>query len=233
MNFQRRKIILAALALPAGCAIQPLKTMVLEPIASPQRLPAVRAAALGQSWVYRRLNVYNSELLAIEREEVTTIGPRIVIQRRNGAGQVLPEEHHLDWGQVVREPVWDFVQNYEAPVPHWPALLKPGATEKVYTHYAIDNFSPRYALDVWVTAKTWERIKLPIGTFDVLRIEKFIRIQHYDEARKNAFRRDTIWLAPEIGRWVARETSGEYQILATKTHVDHEPAYRWELSAWS
>ena len=233
MNFLRRKMILSALALPAGCSVKPLKPMALTPLASPQNLPAIRAAAPGQSWVYHRFNVYNSELLTTEHEEVATVGPRIVIKRRSDTGQVLPEEHHLDWGQMVREPVWDFVQNYEVPVPHWPALLKPGSIQKINTHYAIDHFSSRYSIDVQISVQAWERIKVTAGTFDVLRIEKFIRLQHHDEARKNALRRDTIWLAPEIGRWVARETSGEYQIIAAKTHVDHEPAYRWELSAWS
>jgi hypothetical protein len=233
MNLQRRKLILSALALPAGCSIQPLKPLASQPIASPARMPIVRPPAIGQSWAYSQFNMYNSVLLAIEQEQLAAVGPRIVITRQDGAGQLLPEEHHLNWGQMVRDPVWDFVQNYETPVVHWPAALQVGASEKVNTHYRVDNFSYRFAIDVTITAQAWERVTVAAGTFDVLRIDKFIRIQHYDHGRQNNVRRDTIWLAPETGRWVAREIKGEYQIMATKPFTAYEGGVRWELSTWS
>ena len=232
MNLQRRKIILSALVLPAGCSIQALKPLVSEPIASPPAMPTVRAASVGQSWTYNRLNIYNSELLAVERERVAAVGPRIILKRQNGAGQVLPEEHHVAWGRMVRDPVWDFVQHYEAPIAHWPALLRPGASEKVNTHYLVDQFSFRFWIDVTTTAQAWERVRVPAGTFDALRIEKFIRIQHQDEGRKDMVRRDTVWLAPETGRWVAREVKGEYKVIGTETHDAYETSFRWELTAW-
>jgi hypothetical protein len=177
--------------------------------------------------------MYNSVLLATEREQLAAVGPRIVITRQDGEGQPLPEEHHLQWGRMVRDPAWDFVQNYEAPIAHWPAALQVGASEKVNTHYRVDNFSYRFAIDVTTTAQAWERVTVAAGTFDVLRIDKFIRIQHYDHGRQNNVRRDTIWLAPETGRWVAREIKGEYQIMATKPFTAYEGGVRWELITWS
>ena len=232
MNLQRRKIIISALVLPAGCSVQALKPLASEPISTPSVVPAVRAAALGQAWTYNRLDIYNSQLLAVEREQVAAVGPRIILKRQNGAGQVLPEEHHLAWGRMVRDPVWDFVQNYEAPVAHWPASLQPGASEKVHTHYLVDQFSFRFWIDVTTTAQAWERVRVPAGTFDALRIEKLIRIEHQDEGRIDMVRRDTVWLVPEIGRWVAREIRGEYNVVATETHVGYEASFRWELGAW-
>lgn len=232
MNFQRRKIIISALVLPAGCSVQALKPLASEPIATPSVVPAVRAAAVGQSWTYNRLDIYNSQLLAVEREQVAAIGPRIILKRQNGTGLVLPEEHHLGWGHMVRDPVWDFVQNYEAPVAHWPVLLQPGASEQVKTHYLVDQFSFRFWIDVTTTAQAWERVRVPAGTFDALRIEKFIRIQHQNEGRNDMVRRDTVWLAPETGRWVAREIKGEYKVIGTKTHDAYETSFRWELTAW-
>lgn len=233
MNLQRRKIIISALVLPAGCSVQALKPLVSESIVTPPVVPTVRAAAVGQSWTYNRLDVYNGQLIAVEQDQVAAIGPRIILKRQNSADQVLPEEHHLAWGRMVRDPVWDFVQNYEAPVSHWPQTLQPGASEKVNTHYTVDRFSYRFWLNVHTTALAWERVRVPAGTFDALRIEKFIRIQHQDEGRIDMVRRDTLWLAPETGRWVAREISGEYNVVGTETHVGYETSFRWELSDWA
>ena len=82
------------------------------------------------------------------------------------------------------------------------------------------------------TRPTSTRVRVPAGTFDALRIEKFIRIQHQNEGRNDMVRRDTVWLAPETGRWVAREIKGEYKVIGTKTHDAYETSFRWELTAW-
>ena len=233
MTLQRRKIIISALVMPAGCSVQALKPLISEPIATPSVVPLVRAPALGQTWTYHRLDIYNSKLLAVEREQVATVGPRIILKRQSGAGQVLPEEHHLGWGQMVRDPVWDVVQNYEDAVSHWPDTLQPGASKQVNTHYLVDQFSYRFWINVRTTAQAWERVRVPAGTFDALRIEKLIRIQHQDEGRVDAVRRDIVWLAPETGRWVAREIRGEYKVIGTATHDGYETSCRWELTAWA
>lgn len=233
MNLQRRKIILSAVVLPAGCSVQALRPLASERIAPPVNVPSVRLPELGQFWTYNRLDRYNSQLRAVEREQVAAVGPRIILKRQNEAGQVLPEEHHLGWGRMVRDPVWDFVQNYEAPVAHWPTTLQPGAMEKVATYYLVDQFSYRFWINVRTTALAWERVRVPAGVFDALRIEKLIRIQHQDEGRTDMIRRDTVWLAPETGRWVAREINGEYKVIASKTHDGYETSFRWELAAWA
>ena len=233
MDSSRRKTVLALLALPAGCAFQPLSALRTEPLGMPANLPPLRSPALGQSWTYQKFNGYNSQLLATEREEVVALEPRIVLRRTAGPQQTLPEEQHLQWGQVLRDPTWDFVQNYESPLPIWPSPLAVGTTNAISTHYRLDNSSFRFWIRVQTAVKAWEKIYLPHGQFNALRIEKFIRLQHYDISRLDSIRKEIVWLVPEIGRWAAREIWGEYQIVGDLNYQGREDHFRWELTAWT
>lgn len=238
MHANRRKFALTLLAaplLPAGCAFQPLPTLRTEPAPAPATLPAVRAPAVGQRWTYRKVNGYNSLLLATETDEVVAVQPRVLVRRRSDAtGSPVAEEQQQPWGGMLRDPSWDHVQNYETPLPLWPADLSPGARSVYRGHYRIDGFSTRY----WISAQTqvqgWEQVTLPGGVQRALRIEHFIRLQHHDFSRIETTRRDTLWLAPEIGRWVARETTGQYLVPSDPGAFRGDEAHhRWELVSWT
>lgn len=222
------------LALPAGCAFQPLPPLHTEPAAAPARRPDLRPAAVGQRWRYRRYNGFNSALLATEEDEVMAIAPRVQVRRRSDATPTVLEELQQPWGQVLRDLSWDHVQNYEQAVPLWPADLGVGARSTLNTHYRIDGFSYRYWISVHTTVRAWERLQLGADTHLVLRIDQYIRLQHHDFSRLQTTRRDTLWLAPEIGRWVAREVSGEYLVpSAPGSYRGLEAHHRWELADWS
>jgi hypothetical protein len=233
MDLTRRKTLLALLALPAGCGNPPLAPLRTEPLAGPATPPKIRPPAIGQSWTYQKFNGYDSALVATEREEVVAIDPRIIIRRKTEAGLVLPEEHQSQWGQLVRDPAWDFVQNYVDPVPLWPPSPAVGAFTSTRTDYRVDNFSYPLWISVNTRVKAWEKIYLPHGEFNALRIERSIALQHQDISRTSTNRWDTLWLVPEIGRWAAREISGVYR-TSGKTGADgREGKFRWELTAWT
>lgn len=232
MEFDRRKLLVSVLALPAGCAIQPLGALKREPLSTPAGAAVIRPAAMGQSWTYQKFNIYNGERLATEREDVVAMSPRIVIRRQTETGQILPEERHAQWGQVVREPVWDYVLNYEEPVAHWPDVLNLGAVTRINTHYLMDGGSYRYWINVYTRVMAWERVQVPAGSFTTLRIERIIRIEHRDAGRVETIRQDVLWLVPEIGRWVARETRGDYSTKGRPGSSGREDRMRWELTAW-
>lgn len=234
MNLTRRQFALALATLPAGCAFQPLPPLRSVAAAVPASVPAVRPPALGQRWTYRKYNGYNSALIATEVDEVSALSPLVIIRRRSDANATALEEHQQPWGRVLREPGWEDVLNYEQAAPLWPADLSPGSRSAHDTHYRIDNDSFRYWITQRITVRGWEQVALDQATHLALRIEKFIRIQHRDQSRIETTRRDTLWLAPEIGRWVAREMTGEYLI------PDHrgvfrglEDHHRWELVSWT
>jgi hypothetical protein len=234
MTLDRRTILLAAVALPAGCAVQSLAPLPVTPIPAPARPGTIRAPLVGQAWTYRKLNFFNSSVLDMVQETVASVAP-IDVHRQAQGGAALADEKHLAWGQLLRDPAWDYPMSFEAPVPLWPASLTLGATTTVNTHYRMDGGSIRFWIQVHSVVRRWERITVSAGTFDTLRIERLIRLEHQDHTRARTERRDTLWLSPEVGRWVARDTSGEYvvqggsRMMASDSREDH---FRWELTAW-
>jgi hypothetical protein len=232
MDLFRRKSVLALLALPAGCGIQPLSPVRSAPISGPASSAPVRPPALGQSWTYRKSNVINGEVIATEREEVVALEPRIIVRRSTESGRPLPDEQDAPWGQVLREPHWDFPQTYVDPVPLWPSPLALGDSASVRTDYRIDNFSFPFWITVQATVKAWEKVSLPVGDFQAWHVERLINIKHQDITRSATTRWDHLWLVPEIGRWVVREITGIYA-TSGRRGGGREDNFRWELQAWT
>lgn len=175
---------------------------------------------------------YNGEVVAIEREAVASLSPRIVLERSTPAGMPLPQEHHFQWGQLLREPHWDMTQNYVDAVPLWPQDLRAGASSEIRTDYRVDNFSYPFWISVQTVVKRWERVSLPVGNFNALHVERLIGLQHQDFTRLRTIRWEHLWLVPEIGRWVVRQLTGEYSTSGRRSG-GREDHFRWELTAWS
>ena len=231
-TFLTRRALLAWLALPAGCSLQPLAPLQRSPL-SGQGLPAVRAPALGQRWTYKVFNAYNSALLDTIEETVSKLGPAITIERRSLKRGELPPEVQIAWGQVQHDPLWDGVQTYESPLPIWAEPLLVGAQHAFDSRYRANNASYHNQISVRSRVTALEQVTVGAGTFETARIERYIRLTHPDSSRQNYTRTDTLWFAPLIGRWVARETNGEYWVLGRKPSQWREDHLRWELQSWS
>jgi len=233
MTLNRRSALLAAFALPAGCAIQPLAPMLSTAIPAPNGPASLRAPLVGQGWTYRQLNFFNASVLGVSQETVASLAPTIGVNRQADGGIALADEQHAAWGQLLRDPAWDYPMTFEAPVPLWPASLAVGEKASVHTHYRMDGGSIRFWIQVYCVVRGWERVTVGAGTFDTLRVERLIRLDHQDHTRAETLRRDTMWLSPAVGRWVARETSGEYLPQGTsRMSYSAEDHFRWELTAW-
>jgi hypothetical protein len=235
MTLNRRGALLAVLALPAGCAIQPLAPLLSTPIPAPAGPGSLRAPLVGQRWTYRKLNFFNSSVLGLVQETVTSVASTIDVNRQADGGVALADERHAAWGQLLRDPAWDYPMTFEAAVPLWPASLTVGAKTSVHTHYRMDGGSIRYWIQVYCVVRGWERITVSAGTFDTVRIERLIRLDHQDHTRAETLRHDTMWLSLEVGRWVARETSGRYLLQGSSGMWQNdslEDHFRWELTAW-
>jgi hypothetical protein len=234
MTMNRRSAMLAALsALPAGCAIQPLGAVATTPVEPPAGVGPLRAPAVGQRWTYRKLNRFNGSLVEVVQESVAAVAPTVDIQRQSENGGELPAEKHAAWGQLLRDPAWDYPMNFEAPVPLWPTPLAAGTRAAADTRYRTDGGSVRFWIQVQSRVRGWERLTVAAGTFDALRVERFIRVEHQDHLRAETTRSDVMWIAPQVGRWVARETSGVYRLQGQRL-IDESPEdrFRWELTAW-
>jgi len=234
MNNITRRNLLALLALPAGCSLQPLAPLKVSPANLQTPLPQVRLPAMGQSWTYTQLNYYNGNVLDTLKETVSAISPSaaITVQRQSANTGTLPDEIQTRWGQVKQDPSWDLLQTYETPMPLWLEPLQTGASQSIDTHYTVGTSSFRYWISAQIQVMGRETVALPIGSFQTIRIEKYIRQTHYDSGKLFLQRRETLWLAPEIGRWVVRETDGSFRRSGKKLDEGREDHFRWELTAW-
>jgi len=227
-----RRACLAWLALPAGCSIQPLFPLRGNALPAGTVLPELRAPGLGLHWQYRVFNMYNSEQLDTVREEITAVEPLITITRQSLQRGELPSELHSRWGLVRQDPIWESVQTYDRPLPIWPQSWVLGTTESIHTEYRPGTASYRQWINVQSRVTGFEQVTVGAGVFNTLRIDKIIRLNHQDSSRTNYLRTDTLWLAPEIGRWVARETNGEYWVAGRRPTQYREDHLRWELDNW-
>ena len=229
---QRREVLWGLTAVLSGCTLQRLANVQPE-VALGEPQGTLRAPAWGQEWAYGKYNVYNSELLATELHRVQRMATEVVVDIRSPTGVLLGVERHAVWGQLLQDPAWDLTQRFERAVPLWPASLALQAREFINTRYQSESGSFFYWVQVQTTVVAWERLSLPIGAFDVWRIERFIRLSHPDVTRLETVRRDTLWLSPEIGRWVMRETVGQYRVPGgRKSNWFNEDHFRWELQSW-
>jgi len=229
---ERRRLLLGLLALPAaGCAIHPLQALDTRPSQAPAGPTPVRQPVLGQAWTYRKLNAFNGEVVDTETATVAEMGSTIRVTRRNAQGQPLPEEWHARWGDLLVDPAWDMTQRYETPLRLWPDALEPGLTLVQNDHYTLPGGSFRYWIQAQSSTQGWEAVTIGGRTFQCLRVERMIRLQHPDVSRLATVRNDTLWVAPEVGRWVAREISGRYALPERRPWTGLEDHFRWELQA--
>ena len=205
-------------------------------IPPPKNIPMVRPAALGQQWVYEVRNIFNGEVVDILTETVVEIGPRVRIAREGKKLGKLPDEIHAPWGKIVQDPHWTPPQVFIKPVPLWPEQLSVRWSSFYQTRYQVlGNAENDYYWGLSIDTKGWSRIKVIAGEFDVLYFTNTADyFQSDDWFRMVSNRREKVWFAPEIGRWVVRESFGEYLWLgmAGWSESIKEDFLRWELISW-
>ena len=227
----QRRTLLSLAALPVvGCSLQPLQPLSRQALDPQTRLPAWRDPVVGQSWTYRVLNMYNGDLVDTVQETVAAVSPQPVLQRRSALHGELPEEVQSRWGQILQDAAWDRVQRYRQALPLWPEGLQLGSHTSVRTRYQPAGAS----YDLWIAVQArvvgFERIDVAGVSHDTVRIQRLIRLEHEDSGRLNYTRSDTLWVSPQIGRWVVRETNGEYWRAAERPFQVREDHLRWVLA---
>jgi hypothetical protein len=220
---------------------------------------AVRAPATGQTWRYGRHDIYTRATVDEQLDQIVATGRAIEIDSRATAVKEdggrdswgaeylrkylprrerpvgpLPSEIQDPWGMIRVDPHWGQVQVYETPIPLWPRQLEPGWRDHIVTRYKIPGVDAELLWDQTMKAHGWEEVTVPAGRFRTLRYTNSINFTHGDATRTGSARQETVWLAPEVGRWVARESTGSY--FADDSAADqpyNENGYRWELLQWT
>lgn len=229
----QRRLLLVSLSLPLlGCTISPLSNLTTSELPASTVWPYIRPPQKGQSWTYKVLNFYNSLELDVVRETVAEVDTIIRLDRYSSQHGILASEIQSTWGRIKQEPTWENVNTYESPLPLWPQVFSLGAKDRVDTYYLADSSSFQYWISLHSQISSFERLELDSGTFDTIRVDKFIRLSHPNPTRLNLVRTEKLWLAPEIGRWVVRETNGIFMTSGRRQSEGREDHLRWELTNW-
>jgi hypothetical protein len=251
----RRFFLTSCAALSAGCAVR-------RPAAEPATSSAknIRQPVVGQSWRYAKHDAYTHEIVDNPVDRVAVITRTIEIDssnevardesasralwgtgflrkympHRDNATGALPSEIQDSWGMVLVDPHWGQVQVYERAIPLWPTQLQPGWRTRVSTKYKTPSNQDGLPWEQTMKAHDWETISVPAGQFRALRYSNVIKFGSSDITRTDSVRQETLWFAPEVGRWIARESTGSYYMDDSAVDQPYnESGYRWELLEWS
>jgi hypothetical protein len=228
-------LALISTLLLAGC-LGSVSHIPKVPIAAPASVPAVRAPAVGQQWVYEVRNYFNGELVDVLTETVVEVGPVVRIARQGQKLGPLPDEIQQPWGMVLQDPHWSPPQRFTKAVPLWPEKLAPGWSGFYRTRYQVVGFPDNdFYWGLNVEAKQWNRVKTLAGEFDALHyVNTADYFESHDWFRIASNRSEQVWFAPQIGRWVVRESFGEYLWMGMRGWSESlkEDYLRWELVSW-
>jgi hypothetical protein len=248
----RRSFVVSVIAASAGCAMGGRGASRRTAPARPVRPPGV-----GQTWRYKKFDLFTGKFIDTQTDRVASVGKTIDIESQSDTGKeanphpswgaellnkylgttaataVLPSEIQDPWGMLLVDPHWGQPQVYETAVPAWPTTLQPGWRTHIQTYYKTPAGEGSLPWEQTMEAQGWEKIAGPAGEFDALRYTNLINYTHPDSGRTNSRRRETGWFAPEVGRWVARESSGTYYLDESVDDSEHDDGgYRWQLIEW-
>jgi hypothetical protein len=232
MQKTRRLFIAASAIAPIGCGI-PISRESGIPVAAPMPMPLVRLPQIGQEWRYLERDFFSGETRGIVVERISGLGKTIAVSRSDEYGSPLPSEIQGPYGMVITDPHWGKVLNFNPAIPLWPEKMSSSWNKEVFSKYTVSAY-PQNKDDwqLYMSAHGWEKITVPAGDFIALRFQNLINFQSDDANKTDCIRHEILWFSPEIGRWVARESSGSYQIQGQLGAVLLENSTVWQLSAW-
>jgi hypothetical protein len=250
----RREFVLLAGAAAVGCVARGTTALAAAPGGPP---PVARAPAVGQSWRYAKHDYFTGFIVDTQIDRVSKIGQSVEIESHSEAAgdkpikypswgerwwheymgtdantARTPTEVQKPWGMIVVDPHWSELQAFEKAIPLWPTQLRPGWSTTVVTQYMIPDSNETMPSQLTMSAQRWESITVPAGRFNALRYYNIIDFRFTNVSERDAaLRQEYIWFAPEIGRWVVRESRGIFR-EDVGTEVK-ESSYRWELLSWT
>ena len=231
MNPSRRTFIISTALAPVACGV-PLGYERGTPVAQLNPMPTVRAPQVGQEWTYVKKDVFNGKTLGLITERVANVGSSITIERSED-GAALPSEIQSSWGWVTLDPQWSKLFSFNPALPLWPLDLSSSWSKQFNTRYSIGGYPDgKLGWQEYMSNHGWEKITVPAGQFTALKFQTLINYESEDDNKTNCIRKETVWFAPSIGRWVARESSGSYQIQGQIGAVINEGSYQWQLTSY-
>jgi hypothetical protein len=204
----RHVLAAAAAAACAACALSPVSTPLQSNTAVP--LPAVAA---GDTWTYQVRDAFTGLERGSQQYRVTEAGDdriRVTVSR-DGAGKDESEVYDRAWNWL-KHPAANLQSfDYSPAYPAFAFPLVPGKTWRVRLTATDPVNGGRFPVTVEGVVVGWERIKVPAGEFDAIKVK---RVVFFDYLQPNVRGRSEIveheWFAPAVKQSVRREASAWY-----------------------
>lgn len=200
----------------AGCQAAPVP-----PLTNPFAQADPPRLAVGNSWAYRVSNGYNNEVRGQIRYQVEQVeAGRTVVSVTPEApylGQAYTAVYTKD-GNWLRHPV----TNHDQPVQYefaqaYPAYVFPLAPDQSWS-VRVNAINPATGMKSSVrvdgTVLGAERIRVPAGEFDTIRVRRLVYAGDWDYVRRETHIDETDWYAPALGRAVRTESKSQWLDLS-------------------
>ena len=189
-----------------ACAPMPAGT----PLDSTQ--PAtVPTIAVGESWTYRVHDGFTGLDRGTERYRVDQVaGGNITVAReRMGVEEVQVYDSNWNWLRRRATNLQSF--NYSPAYQAFDFPLTPGKQWEVRLTATDPADGRRFPVRVVGKVVGWERVKVPAGEFDALKVVRGVYVDYWEQSVRgssNIF--ETEWYAPAVKQSVRREASSRY-----------------------
>lgn len=207
-------------------------------VAALATVPASAAPAVGDTYVYVEVNAYNNEVIGRIRERVEKVEPdrvTVSIEPDSAAAGLARTEVLTRDGNWLQHPVVSRDQRLEyhfaAPYPAYVFPLDPGKTwsRRVEAKVPGDARSRSVRVDGEVLGT--ERIRVPAGEFDTVRIRRAVYPGDADGTLSETTITEYEWYAPALGRAVraTRESMYLNTSASSSGQVHRGEKLRYEL----
>lgn len=223
----RLLLAVGAAAACAACAPVPVGTLLQSSATA-----ATPALAVGDNWTYRVRDGYTGFARPNQRLRVTeTSADRIrVATSREDGGPDAAQLFDREWNWLSRPatnlPLFDYSPAYRA-------LSFPLAVGKTWraVSTATDPTDGR-RFPIWIEGRVegWERVKVPAGEFDALKIRRLVFIDYWEfnlRGRSEIFEYE--WYAPSVKQAIRREDRSQH---LSYLYSDSEGGPRWIQDDW-
>lgn len=212
-------IRLVALALVlAGCATPLSQT---PPSGMPASVPAPEIQ-VGDAWTYRVRDGFTGILRGDQRHEVVEIsGDRVRVSGEMERGDDV-QIYDREWNWLRRPATNLQIFEYRPAYQAFAFPLEPGKRWRQRLTATDPADGRQFA--VWIDGAVhgWERIKVPAGEFDTLKVERRVYFEYWEYAvRGRSQIHEVEWYAPQARQSAKREMRSRYwRLIATNEYGD-------------
>ena len=202
----KRLLALAALALLAGCATN----TGYMPAGAPASVAAGQAK-VGDFWEYAVRDGYTGLPRGVRRYEVTKSDPNHIVVDVSQDGERVDTYVYAAGWNGLDVPLTN-LQRWRY-TPAWPAYaypLEPGKTWYTIVRATDPETKATYNVHTRGRVVGWERIRVPAGEFDALRVERYVYAGNQTSFKSQETILETDWYVPALNHPARSQGSSEH-----------------------